>query len=116
MVLTNSVACCCRYMRINYQGTLNVINACKKHGVGKLVMSSSPSTRFTGADIDGLSEDDLPDIPMKKYLQAYAGSKAAGELACREACSDELLTVAVAPHQVCVWTASSEQVGCIDFV
>ena len=35
-----------------------------------------------------------------RYLQAYAGSKAAGERACRDACCDSFLTVAVAPHQV----------------
>ena len=88
------------YMKINYHGTLNVINACKKHGVGKLIMSSSPSTRLTGADVDGLREDQLPKLPMKRYLQAYAASKAAGEKAACDACCPELLTVAVAPHQV----------------
>jgi nucleoside-diphosphate-sugar epimerase len=31
---------------VNYVGTLNVIEACRKHGVGKIVMSSSPSTRY----------------------------------------------------------------------
>lgn len=30
------------------RGTLNVIEACKAQGVGKVVMSSSPSTRFDG--------------------------------------------------------------------
>lgn len=39
----------------------------RKHGVGKLIMSSSPSTRFDGNDIDGLKEDDL-SVP-KKFLQ-----------------------------------------------
>lgn len=39
----------------------------RKHGVGKLIMSSSPSTRFDGSDIDGLREDDLP--ALTKYLQ-----------------------------------------------
>lgn len=39
----------------------------RKHAVGKLIMSSSPSTRFDGSDIDGLKEDDLA-IP-KKFLQ-----------------------------------------------
>ena len=59
-------------MRINYQGTVNVINACKKHGVPKMVMSSSPSTRFTGEDIDGLSDWDLPEVPMKKCVSCNA--------------------------------------------
>ena len=39
----------------------------RKHGVGKLIMSSSPSTRFDGNDIDGLKEDDL-SVP-KKFVQ-----------------------------------------------
>lgn len=45
----------------------------RKHGVGKLVMSSSPSTRFDGNDIDGLKEDDL--VIPEKFLEA---SKIAG--------------------------------------
>lgn len=39
----------------------------RKFGVGKLIMSSSPSTRFDGNDIDGLAEDDL-SMP-KTFLQ-----------------------------------------------
>lgn len=88
------------YTKVNYQGTLNIIDACKHHKVPKIVMSSSPSTRFTGEDIDGLTEDELPEIPMPFYLQEYAASKAAGERALRDANCDELLTIAVAPHQV----------------
>ena len=102
-------------------------------------MSSSPSTRFTGEDVDGLTEDQMPPLPLKEYMQVYlfpflsfpflsfpflsfpflsfspplpsshhflplsqeyAATKAQGEMACRAACSPELLTVAVAPHQV----------------
>lgn len=88
------------YTRVNYHGTLNVIQACKNQKVPKLVMSSSPSTRFTGEDINGLTEDELPKIPQQKYMQEYAASKALGEIACLKACCPELLTVAVAPHQV----------------
>ena len=88
------------YHRVNYKGTLNVIEACRQHGVPKIVMSSSPSTRFDGSDIDGLTEADMPELPMSTYMQAYAESKAHGELAMSAACSDELMTVSVAPHQV----------------
>ena len=45
----------------------------KFHGVTKCVMSSSPSTRFDGNDINGLREDEL-DFP-KVFLQEYAESK-----------------------------------------
>jgi len=86
------------YHAVNYGGTVNVIEGAKEKGVGKIVMSSSPSTRFTGENIEGLTEDDLP-IPSK-FLQIYAETKALGEKALCAANSKDLLTVAVAPHQV----------------
>ena len=43
-----------RYFKVNYEGTLNVIRACRAKGVRKIVMSSSPSTRFDGSDVDGV--------------------------------------------------------------
>ncbi len=89
------------YHEVNYQGTVNVINACRELGIKKIVMSSSPSTRFTGADVDGLTEAQLPSIPQKSYVQEYAASKALGEKALTDACDGKnLFTVAVAPHQV----------------
>ncbi|KAH9107168.1 hypothetical protein AeMF1_017437 [Aphanomyces euteiches] len=88
------------YLRINYEGTLNVIEACKFHKVPKLVMSSSPSTRFDGSDIDGLTEDQLPHLPLPAYMQEYAETKAMAEMAVTAANSDTLLTVSIAPHQV----------------
>ena len=58
------------YDAVNRVGTLNVIAACKKHGITKCVMSSSPSTRFDGNDINGKRESEL-DFP-KVFLQEYA--------------------------------------------
>ncbi|KAJ8599181.1 hypothetical protein CTAYLR_007513 [Chrysophaeum taylorii] len=88
------------YKRVNYEGTLNVLAACRELGVPKLVFSSSPSTRFTGEDVDGLTEAELPPLPLKSYLQDYAETKAMAEMAVSDACCPELLTIAVAPHQV----------------
>jgi nucleoside-diphosphate-sugar epimerase len=88
------------YVDVNLGGTQNIIAACREHGVGKLVMSSSPSTRFDGSDVDGLTEAEMPALPQKSYLAEYARTKALGELAVTAACSPELLTVSVAPHQV----------------
>ena len=65
-----------------------------------MVMSSSPSTRFDGSDVDGLSEEQLPTLPLPQHLQTYARTKAMGEKACTDACCEELMTCAVAPHQV----------------
>lgn len=90
------------YMKVNYKGTLNVIDACRHHSVPKIVMSSSPSTRFDGTDVDGLTEAAMPKLPMPAYLQEYAESKAQGEMALTAACCDSLRTIAVAPHQVSV--------------
>jgi nucleoside-diphosphate-sugar epimerase len=67
--------------------------------VTKLVFSSSPSTRFTGADICGLREDELP-MP-RTFLALYAETKAMAEKEVSAACNnDTLLTISVAPHQV----------------
>jgi nucleoside-diphosphate-sugar epimerase len=97
------------YRKVNYEGSRNVLNACKKHGVKRIVMSSSPSTRFPYPDpnIHNKTEDDLflqngGDF-APKFLQPYAETKALGEKLVRDACGteeDDLLTIAVAPHQV----------------
>lgn len=93
------------YRRVNYGGTVNVINACREHNVRKLVFSSSPSTRFRGSlfdrpNVDGLTEAELPRLPLQHYMQPYAETKAEGEMAVTEACGPHLLAVSVAPHQV----------------
>ena len=91
------------YEPVNYQGTLNVIAACRACGVKKLVDCSSPSTRFPGGDfggdITGQGEDELP-YPSR-FSHEYARTKALGERAVLEAAAEPpLLTCAVAPHQV----------------
>ncbi|VEU37363.1 unnamed protein product [Pseudo-nitzschia multistriata] len=86
------------YWEVNHRGTLRIIEGCKKYNVSKLVYSSSPSTRFRGGDVEGLSEDDMP-IP-DQFVALYAETKAAGEKAVEKACSDSLLTISVAPHQL----------------
>ena len=89
------------YRQVNYEGTMTVVAACRAKGVHKIVMSSSPSTRFDGSDVDGLTEAQMPALPQKRYLQPYAETKAEAEVACMAACEPpELMTVAVAPHQV----------------
>ena len=88
------------YRKVNYLGTINVIEAARRHGVKKLVFSSSPSTRFTGEDVDGLTEDEMPKLPLEKYMQTYAETKAMAEMEVAKACDDDFMTVSVAPHQV----------------
>jgi len=88
------------YHAVNYIGTLNVLEACKKFNIPRLVMSSSPSTRFDGSNVAGAKEEDVKIQEKGKFLQVYAETKAMAEIAVREACSDSLMTIAVAPHQV----------------
>lgn len=87
-----------KYYAVNTTGTIRIIENCRKYKVNKLVYSSSPSTRFTGNDVTGQTEDELP-IP-NKWLALYAETKAYGEMEVSKACSPELMTVSVAPHQV----------------
>ena len=49
------------YVKVNRDGTENVLNVCKELGIKRIVMSSSPSTRFPYPDpnINNYSEDDL---------------------------------------------------------
>ena len=97
------------YEKVNYQGTVNLIDACKKYDVKRFVMSSSPSTRFPYPDpnVEGLTEEQLYEknggdfTPV--FLQPYAETKAMGEKVVRDACGtkeSDFLSIAVAPHQV----------------
>lgn len=91
------------YLKVNYQGTLNVLEACKVAGIGAIVDCSSPSTRFDGSDICGMNEDEVWTSLGKQYqgLHEYARTKALGERAVLQAAQDtELSTCAIAPHQV----------------
>jgi len=89
------------YGPVNYGGSLNVIAACKAHKVRKIVMSSSPSTRFDGQSFRRVKGEDLPIRPPGTFLEPYAETKAQGEVAVRNASDGkDLLTVAVSPHQV----------------
>jgi nucleoside-diphosphate-sugar epimerase len=90
------------HLKVNYEGTLRVLEACRRARVRKVVMSSSPSTRFEWAgDYDGVTEAQMPALPQAAYVQSYAATKAMGEIALREANGKGgMATVAVAPHQV----------------
>ena len=68
-----------KYMQVNYHGTLNVIDVCKDLGIGKIVMSSSPSTRMApNGEIAGLRDDDMEIRKPGDFVQIYAETKAYG--------------------------------------
>jgi len=95
-----------KYMLINYHGTLHMLEGAQLHAKSvdkkvRFVYSSSPSTRFTGDDVTGQREEELP-IP-DNFVALYAESKSFGEKKVSVASFEEdskLLTISVAPHQV----------------
>jgi nucleoside-diphosphate-sugar epimerase len=85
------------YESANVVGTRNVIDACRRHGVGKLVFTSTPSVIGAGHDIKGANEA-LP-YP-ERYLAEYPRTKAIAEREVLAANSPELATVALRPHLI----------------
>ena len=82
---------------INYQGTRNVIDACRENGVGRLVFTSSPSVVFGVEPVCGIDESQpYPD----RFLGEYSASKAAAERAVLAANGPGLATIALRPHLI----------------
>ena len=88
------------YTAVNYDGTMHILKACREHSVPRLVFSSSPSTRFTGGDIEGLKDHDM--VIPETFLATYAETKAYAEKEVAKANDPEngFFTISVAPHQV----------------
>jgi nucleoside-diphosphate-sugar epimerase len=85
------------YLNTNVIGTENVIAGCKKHGVRKLVYTSTPSVVHGGGDIENGNES----IRYPRHYDAYyPATKAAAEKAVLAANSSELSTVALRPHLI----------------
>ncbi len=82
---------------INTLGTQHVIDGCRKHGVGKLVYTSSPSVVFDGRD--QLDADESLPYPSK-FPCHYPHSKALGEQVVLAASSSSLATCALRPHLI----------------
>jgi nucleoside-diphosphate-sugar epimerase len=81
----------------NVTGTENVIDACKKHGVRKLIYTSTPSVVHSGGDIEGASES----LPYPKHFDApYPETKALAEKVVLAANGPDLATVALRPHLI----------------
>jgi len=81
----------------NVVGTQNVIEACLRHGVARLVFTSSPSVVFDGSSEEGITE--AAPYP-RRYLAHYPHTKALAEQLVLAANSAELATVALRPHLI----------------
>jgi UDP-glucuronate 4-epimerase len=66
-----------RYQRVNLEGTMNVLEACRAAGVKRVVFASSSSVYGARSDVP-FREDDPADRPQSPY----AATKRAGEILC----------------------------------
>ncbi len=85
------------FVRANIVGSSNIIDAVRRHGVGRLVFTSSPSVVHGGAGIEGADESlPYPD----RYAAHYPETKAESERMVLFANGPELSTVALRPHLI----------------
>jgi len=85
------------YHHSNVVGTENVIAACRKHGVRRLIYTSSPSVVFTGHDLEGVDES----VPYaRQYDAAYPATKAIAEKLVLANNDSTLATVSLRPHLI----------------
>ena len=66
-----------RYQQVNIAGTLNILEACRKHRVSRLVFASSSSVYGTSSQVPFCESD-----PADRPASPYAATKRAGELLC----------------------------------
>jgi 2-alkyl-3-oxoalkanoate reductase len=85
------------YFRANGTGTENVLAACRRYGVHRLVYTSSPSVVFNGRDMEGVDES----VPYPAHYEAaYPATKAIAERLVLAANGPDLATVALRPHLI----------------
>ncbi len=81
----------------NVVGTMNIIQACRRCEITRLIYTSSPSVVFDGTDMEGINESvPYPD----HFLAYYPQTKAAAEQLVLAANDGTLATVALRPHLI----------------
>lgn len=85
------------FASVNIAGTAAVLDACRRHGVPRLVNCSSASVVFAGRDLEGV--DESAPYP-RRFLAPYPWSKARAEQLVLAAGSDRLATVSLRPHLI----------------
>jgi nucleoside-diphosphate-sugar epimerase len=81
----------------NVIGTKNVIQACKRCDISRLVYTSSPSVVFDGSDLEGVDES----VPYPSHFHSwYPQTKAEAEQLVLAANDAALATVALRPHLI----------------
>jgi nucleoside-diphosphate-sugar epimerase len=86
-----------QFWETNVDGTRHVIDACRRHNVGRLVYTSSPSVVFGEEELCGVTESQ--PYPSS-YLATYPETKALAERMVLDANGPALTTVALRPHLI----------------
>lgn len=85
------------YRSINVDGTRNVLNACVRNGVGRLVYTSTPSVIGYDQEV----ENGGPGLPhAAKHESPYPETKAEAERLVLEANGSDVATIALRPHLI----------------
>lgn len=85
------------FHQANVTGTENVLEACRRQGITRLVYTSSPSVVFDGSDVEGGNES----LPYPDHFEAfYPQTKAMAEQLVLQANSPQLATVSLRPHLI----------------
>jgi len=85
------------FFKVNVCGTRNIIKACQKFKVPKLIYTSSPSVIADGTNLRGVDES----YPYPKRFEAhYPATKAQAEREVLQANSESLYTAALRPHMI----------------
>lgn len=85
------------FFRTNVLGTRAVLNGCQKHGVKRLVYTSTPSVVYNGRGLAGADES----LPLTKDCpSSYPLTKAIAEQEVLKANTDDFRTVALRPHLI----------------
>ncbi|HJL15541.1 MAG TPA: NAD-dependent epimerase/dehydratase family protein [Sandaracinaceae bacterium LLY-WYZ-13_1] len=85
------------YRRANLDGTRNVLAACRRHQVPRLLYTSTPSVAHTGGDIEG-GDETLPYCTEPKT--PYQATKTQAEQEVLAAQGGDLQVVALRPHLI----------------
>jgi nucleoside-diphosphate-sugar epimerase len=85
------------FWKVNVEGTENVLAACRKNAVRRLVYTSTPSVVFDRGDLCNVDES---QPYARRFLCDYAETKAIAEQRVRAANGAELATVALRPHLI----------------
>jgi nucleoside-diphosphate-sugar epimerase len=87
------------YFDANVRGTEHVIAACRAHGIGKLVYTSTPSVTHSGrSPVQGGNETDTPY--GENFKAPYPATKLIAEKLVLAANDERLLTVALRPRLI----------------